>query len=115
MILQGILSFMSDVYCYGRYSHWKVADAISATSGAITGLTVPILQLAGVFTFPLWMMLPFAVAMIGGVYTKVRSSALLREGRVSDSNPEPWIRWHMLWHLVMPMGASACLTSLLLV
>jgi hypothetical protein len=116
-VVQGFLSYMADVHTYGRRSWWKVADATCATTGMLTATAIPLLSAVGVMRFPPHTMGVWTVCVVASIRTKLRASALLREGRATSVTSAAaaaaactWMRQHEIWHL-LPLALAACLAS----
>lgn len=115
LVLQGMLSYQADVITFGRKSAWKAADCAGASTCSLLAVAIPLLQLAGLSTYPSRMALLLAVATACGLGCKYFGTQCLRAGRRAPAKKElgrQFFRWHTAWHLVIPIGASAAIAQL---
>ena len=99
----------------GRKSAWKAADCAGASTCSLLAVAIPLLQLAGLSTYPSRMALLLAVATACGLGCKYFGTQCLRAGRRAPAKKElgrQFFRWHTAWHLVIPIGASAAIAQL---
>ena len=115
LVLQGFLSFQADVTTFGRKSGWKLADCAGASTLSLIAVAIPVLQLAGLSTFPPRMAMLLTAATAAGLYCKYRGTQCLRAGRQSPAVVElchHFLRWHTAWHLIIPIGVSVAMSQL---
>jgi hypothetical protein len=110
LIIQGLCSYMGDVYTFGRRSYWKIADIILAH---ISIGYLGIIHILGLIRFPFPILMCMASVTTAGIYCKYKDSNLLRLGGTEYSIINEWICWHIGWHF-LPIGISISLFLLLI-
>ena len=120
-LIQGLLSYMADVYTFGRASPWKTADALCAIILTLVCASFPILQIAGVMNFPSQVSTFFGAVILLALGCKFQSSNALEMGRDPRLDPTSieshkhcihYVFYHTAWHLVLTSGSVICIVWL---
>ena len=106
MAIQGPLSYMADVYSFGRHSRWKIADALWAVVGFAMVASVPVLVAFGVMRFPWHVTCVWVACTVWAARTKLAAAALLHTGKAAPFKPtttsgadaRAWMVQHATWH-----------------
>ena len=97
VVANGITSYMGDVHTWGDESNWKTVDILLAHSNVALQCLLIVMGLTGVAGFPLSALIVHAV----GVGVALLCKALAEEALGCHE----FMRYHALWHLVLPVSA----------
>lgn len=110
LCLQGFLSYMSDVHCWGRNDSrartWKALDPMLATF--LTFLVGPVIccrMALGLFSLPAELKRTWTLGVAMCLASKGMGA---RAARSKDSSCEQLLLWHCGWH-GLPLVAAYCI------
>ena len=97
VVANGITSYMGDVHTWGDQSHWKSVDILLAHTNVALQCLLIVMGLTGVAAFPLSAL---------GVHAVGVGVALLCKRLAEEAlEPHEYMKYHALWHLVLPVSA----------
>ena len=101
IVVNGILSYMGDVYTWGVWSRWKAADIILATTNTLLQFLLVAMGICGYAAFPPEAPALLALSLAIALFCKARGTAAVARGDCAR-----FLLYHSLWHYTLPLGAG---------